>query len=81
MNKIFLGNYAEGKKNGIGKLYFADGSFYDGEFIANDIHGTGVYVWPDEKRYEGQWGKNKMHGNGSKQKKNTFLCGKKQVFF
>ncbi len=45
---------------------FADGSYYDGEFLANDIHGRGVYVWPDGKKYVGQWGKNKMHGKGSK---------------
>jgi hypothetical protein len=63
---IFLGQYSDGKKNGSGKLMFADGSYYDGEFLANDIHGRGVYVWPDGKKYVGQWGKNKMHGKGSK---------------
>jgi hypothetical protein len=29
---IYEGNYYEGKKNGRGKLTFADGSVYEGDF-------------------------------------------------
>lgn len=30
-----------------------DGSVYEGEFDAGDIHGHGTYEWPDERTYEG----------------------------
>jgi len=43
----FKGNYMLGKKNGFGKLQFADSSFYEGQFKDNEIEGIGKYVWPD----------------------------------
>lgn len=33
-----------GKKNGQGKIKFADGSSYEGGFEMNDINGSGRYV-------------------------------------
>jgi hypothetical protein len=41
---IFKGDYKNGKKCGKGKIKFADGSFYEGEFLQNNIQGTGKYV-------------------------------------
>lgn len=49
-----------GKKHGKGKLNFADGSYYNGEFSDNEIHGKGSYNWPDGRIYVGDWIKNKM---------------------
>lgn len=31
----------DGRKHGKGRLEFLDGSFYDGDFDNNDIHGKG----------------------------------------
>ena len=45
----YEGNYLDGKKEGQGKLTFADGSFYQGELRQNEICGMGRYYWPDGK--------------------------------
>jgi hypothetical protein len=37
----YEGKYKEGKKDGKGKLTFADGSYYEGEFSTNEICGFG----------------------------------------
>jgi hypothetical protein len=37
----YEGEYIDGKKEGKGKLTFADGSFYQGEFKSNEICGLG----------------------------------------
>lgn len=40
-------------------------SFYDGEFLENNMHGKGIYKWANMvKEYEGDWVQNKMHGKG-----------------
>ena len=44
---VYEGEYYEGKKNGRGKLTFADGSVYQGEIQLNEIQGEGVYIWSD----------------------------------
>ena len=46
-----LSCYFEGKKNGRGKLTFADGSIYEGDFQMNEISGEGTYLWSDGKKY------------------------------
>jgi hypothetical protein len=38
---IYEGDYDEGKKKGRGKLKFPNGSYYEGEFLDNQIHGFG----------------------------------------
>ena len=43
------GIYVDGKKEGKGRLTFADGSYYEGEFHTNEISGFGNYYWPDGK--------------------------------
>jgi len=37
----YEGRYCDGKKHGKGKLTFADGSYYEGEFVGNEICGRG----------------------------------------
>ena len=37
----YEGKYKDGKKEGKGKLTFADGSYYEGEFMQNEISGMG----------------------------------------
>lgn len=57
-----MGNYSEGKKCGIGKIFFDDGCVYEGEFKNNFIHGNGLFVWTDGRIYEGEWVNNSMTG-------------------
>jgi len=45
-------------------LTFADGSYYKGDFVENDITGYGEYYWKDGKSYKGQWNNSKMNGKG-----------------
>lgn len=46
---MYEGSYHDGKKNGKGKLKFADGSIYEGNFNMNEINGQGSYFWKDGK--------------------------------
>ena len=48
---MYEGEYFEGKKNGQGRLTFADGSVYNGTFKMNEICGSGTYQWSDGKKY------------------------------
>ena len=42
-------------KEGIGKLIFQDGSYYEGQFKKNELSGYGNYSWSDGKFYAGTW--------------------------
>jgi len=60
-----------GKKSGKGTLTFADGSYYTGDFLDNEITGFGEYFWKDRKFYKGEWKNSKMNGMGL-----TFTVGR-----
>ena len=47
-----------------GKLILNEGSFYDGDFYDNQIHGKGKFLWSDGKEYNGEFKNNKMDGEG-----------------
>ena len=56
--------------HGFGKITWADGRSYEGEYI-NDkkqgnlfILGYGIFTWPDGRRYKGSWKKGRQHGKG-----------------
>ena len=44
-NGEFTGSFLNGKKNGKGKMTFATGDKYTGEFFENEISGEGEYVF------------------------------------
>lgn len=50
-------------KSGRGKLTYANGTEYEGEFNDNLIEGTGVFKGK-KHIYEGEWKAGKMHGTG-----------------
>ena len=50
--------------SGYGRLIFASGNIYEGEFLNNQRHGTGTFTELSDKRYEGQFENNKYHGFG-----------------
>jgi hypothetical protein len=58
----------EAAKEDIGKYYFADGSYYDGQFVrkgeAVKRHGAGMY-FDGGAVYDGQWSDDEMHGEGT----------------
>ncbi|CAM4742967.1 unnamed protein product [Rotaria magnacalcarata] len=52
----YEGTWHEGKKHGFGKLIFADGSYYQGEFAHNEIMGQGTrYFAATRNTYTGHF--------------------------
>jgi hypothetical protein len=45
--------------HGKGRLVWANGRSYEGEFYNDMKHGFGSYCWVDGQRYTGQWIKGK----------------------
>merc|ERR1711988_147965 len=61
----YEGNYADGKRNGIGKMTFPSGDVYHGEWKDNKIEGQGTYTYAKTKDvYSGPWENGKKHGTG-----------------
>lgn len=52
---IYEGEYKNNKRNGHGKAYYSDGSFYVGEWKDNKKHGKGVLQRMDGSAIEGTW--------------------------
>ncbi|KAI8466124.1 MAG: hypothetical protein J3K34DRAFT_524795 [Monoraphidium minutum] len=56
----------DGRKNGRGKLVMGDGwSWYEGEFVDDEIEGSGVRVFPNGDNYTGEFHAGEMHGAGT----------------
>lgn len=49
----YIGDYVNGKKNGIGIYIFANGEKYEGEFKDDMFHGNGTYYYLDGTKKEG----------------------------
>ncbi|CAF1608532.1 unnamed protein product [Rotaria magnacalcarata] len=61
----YEGTWHEGKKHGFGKLIFADGSYYQGEFAHNEIMGQGTrYFAATRNTYTGHFYYGEMDGHG-----------------
>ena len=50
--------------NGSGKITFADGNEYKGEWENGKMHGNGVMKFADGDVYEGEWENGKEHSSG-----------------
>ena len=80
----YIGNWKEGKKDGVGIYKWNEGSVYVGEFKNNKIEGKGVCYNKDGFLiYEGEWRNNLVDGNGryiwedGKMYEGEFLQGKR----
>jgi hypothetical protein len=63
--EVYDGHWSEeGRRHGTGRLSFADGSKYKGQFSAGFFHGLGELVFPGGARYEGEFQVGKFHGYG-----------------
>ena len=52
------GNWVKNKQQGTGKMIYANGDIYEGEWEANNPHGKGVYtIYASKKRLEGTFDK------------------------
>ena len=54
-----------GTRHGKGKITYADGSFYRGDFKQEQMWGKGVYISKEGAQYEGDWVNNMRHGMGT----------------
>ena len=59
------GRWLNGKPHGIGKLEWADGRMYTGQFHNGVIQGNGKMELPTQGIYEGQWKDGQQNGHGS----------------
>ena len=52
--------------NGQGKMFYSDGSIYEGQFFYNKKQGYGKYIWGGniKKYYCGEWKNDFMDGKG-----------------
>lgn len=59
------------KPNGPGKMKYANGNKYDGNWIYGKRHGLGIQDNVDKSFYDGEWMDDKRHGQGT----NRFVNG------
>ena len=66
--------------NGQGKMYYTDGSIYEGGFINNIKHGFGTYIWKSKEGqgklyYVGEFKNDVMDGKGKLVSGNNVMEG------
>lgn len=65
MRGTYTGDLADGIRQGIGVLVFANGDRYEGAFVQGFRHGRGVFTSERGNRvYEGEWRRSEKHGMG-----------------
>ena len=50
--------------HGYGKIQWADGRKYEGQYENDKKHGEGTFYWADGRKYIGGWKNGKQHGKG-----------------
>uniref|UniRef100_A0A7S0F073 MORN repeat-containing protein 5 n=1 Tax=Hanusia phi TaxID=3032 RepID=A0A7S0F073_9CRYP len=53
-------------RNGVG-TYKLDANSYEGEWVADKMHGHGLFKFMDGSSYDGDWVENQFHGQGKYQ--------------
>lgn len=62
----YIGNFdSVGNKTGFGKMLYANGNVYEGEWKNNLKNGQGKQSYKDGSSYEGEWKDNKIEGYGT----------------
>ncbi len=52
-------------RNGTGKFFYKEGSYYDGEWLNNKMHGKGMLYYASGKlAYDGEWYNDQFNGFG-----------------
>jgi hypothetical protein len=62
---VYEGNFDNDVQHGKGKMVFASGAQYEGDFNRGKFEGYGTYLWQDKSCYVGEWKENRMHGKGT----------------
>ena len=61
---VYMGEYYNGCKHGLGIETFGNGCQYTGEYHLDTRHGRGEYVFFNGDVYEGQFAHHKINGYG-----------------
>lgn len=63
--ELYLGQLdSAGRRSGIGRLLWTDGSYYEGEFEAGHMSGKGRLLQDLVGIYDGEWRKSRANGKG-----------------
>jgi hypothetical protein len=62
---LYIGQFTENKKHGLGRYYFSAGNIYSGEWRDNHMHGRGEMKFYTGDRYVGSWFDDRRHGQGA----------------
>ena len=63
-NGKYIGEMVNGKREGKGTYFFADGDVYEGEWKDGKKEGKGTYYFKDGDIYEGYWKNSDFNGKG-----------------
>ena len=70
----YVGEFRDGKPNGVGTLTYRHYGEYVGEFRDSWPSGRGTYTYPDGRRYVGEWRNGDFNGRGIR----TYPDGRKE---
>ena len=70
----YVGEFRDGKPNGLGTLTYRHHGEYIGEFRDGWPSGRGAYAYPDGRRYVGEWRNGDFNGRGVR----TYPDGRKE---
>jgi peroxiredoxin len=62
--EVYIGQWENGEKNGVGTYYFASGDVFCGEWFQNHIQGKGTYYYQNGSIYVGDFHNGLKHGKG-----------------
>ena len=62
---VFVGEFSEGKKHGLGIETHEDGKMYAGQWADGEMHGWGILTRKDGSVYRGQFEMGRMSGSGA----------------
>ncbi|XP_044733280.1 MORN repeat-containing protein 3-like [Chrysoperla carnea] len=63
-SSMYIGNFVKGKRSGYGRMWYADCSYYDGDWENDLYNGFGMFVQTNGNRYEGEFKAGLKHGKG-----------------
>ena len=62
---IYVGEWnVENQRHGKGKVFFKDGSIFEGHWLYGMVNGLGRHIHSDGAYYLGQWKDDMVHGKG-----------------
>ena len=76
VTEVFMGEWKQDKRCGVGVSQRSDGFQYSGEWLQNKRHGYGCLTYPDNHKEEGKWKHNMLVASG---KKKLFVIGSKKI--